>query len=183
MAERLSIKAYARHRKALGLPGGSPAAVRKARERGQIEVAADGTIDPEAADRMWPADPARLPQEDGEPHGGTGEDGDPEDVPGSRGGTSLADARRRKELALAERREIEVQQLRGELVSRRAVASAWFEIQRITRDRVLLTPDRLAEVLAAESDPDVVRVKLETELRSALEVAAFDIERLAGQTS
>jgi hypothetical protein len=49
----LSLRAYAAHRKALGLSGGSDAAVRKARDAGRITVLNDGTIDPVAADAAW----------------------------------------------------------------------------------------------------------------------------------
>lgn len=49
----LSRRAYAKHRKALGLSGGSEAAVRKALEAGRISLLADGTIDPVQADREW----------------------------------------------------------------------------------------------------------------------------------
>ena len=58
----LSLRAYAAHRKALGLSGGSDAAVRKARDAGRITVLSDGTIDPIAADAAWggSSDAAKL---------------------------------------------------------------------------------------------------------------------------
>jgi hypothetical protein len=43
----LSIRAYARHR------GGSDIAVHKAIRAGRITPEADGTLDPEKADREW----------------------------------------------------------------------------------------------------------------------------------
>lgn len=46
-------RAYAEHRKALGLSGTSEAAVRKALLTGRITALPDGTIDPKAADRQW----------------------------------------------------------------------------------------------------------------------------------
>lgn len=49
----LSRRAYADHRKALGLSGTSEAAVRKALLAGRITALPDGTIDPAAADREW----------------------------------------------------------------------------------------------------------------------------------
>lgn len=49
----LSRRAYAEHRKALGLSGTSEAAVRKALAAGRISTLPDGTIDPKAADRDW----------------------------------------------------------------------------------------------------------------------------------
>ena len=49
----LSRRAYAEHRKGLGLSGTSEAAVRKALSAGRISTLPDGTIDPRAADRDW----------------------------------------------------------------------------------------------------------------------------------
>jgi hypothetical protein len=51
----LSPTAYARHRKALGLPGGTHVAVLKALRAGRIEAEPDGTIDPAKADAAWNA--------------------------------------------------------------------------------------------------------------------------------
>lgn len=55
--ERLGIRAYARHRKARGLPGASHTAVGKAIKDGRIAdaVSDDGLIDPDHADRLWAA--------------------------------------------------------------------------------------------------------------------------------
>lgn len=49
----LTRRAYARHRKGKGLPGGSLQAVQRALERGRIHLEADGGIDPIRADREW----------------------------------------------------------------------------------------------------------------------------------
>jgi hypothetical protein len=49
----LSPTAYARHRKARGLPGGTHVAVLKALRAGRIEQTPDGTIDPAQADAAW----------------------------------------------------------------------------------------------------------------------------------
>jgi hypothetical protein len=46
---------YARHRLALGLPGGTLAAVQKALKSGRIAPAQDGKIDSDAADASWAA--------------------------------------------------------------------------------------------------------------------------------
>ena len=55
----LSIRAYARHRRALGLPGGDESTVRRAVRDGRVPrelVTADGKIlDAEAADLAWAA--------------------------------------------------------------------------------------------------------------------------------
>jgi hypothetical protein len=49
----LSLRAYARSRKERGLTGGSLQAVQRAIETGRIVKAADGKIDPTAADSDW----------------------------------------------------------------------------------------------------------------------------------
>lgn len=49
----LSLRAYARHRADLGLPGSSLQAVQRARDKGRITLEPDGTIDPARADREW----------------------------------------------------------------------------------------------------------------------------------
>ena len=48
-----SLNAYARHRKSLGLIGGSLAAVQKARDTKRIVLRPDGQIDFETADSDW----------------------------------------------------------------------------------------------------------------------------------
>jgi hypothetical protein len=49
----LTLRAYGRHRRAEGLPGGSLQAVQKALKRGWIHALPSGRIDPVAADREW----------------------------------------------------------------------------------------------------------------------------------
>jgi len=51
----LSLRAYGRHRSALGLPGGTLAGVKKALQTGRISLAPGGGIDPAIADPMWAA--------------------------------------------------------------------------------------------------------------------------------
>ncbi|HEY8368684.1 MAG TPA: hypothetical protein VIM86_05140 [Thermodesulfobacteriota bacterium] len=121
---RLGIKAYARHRAALGLPGGTPAAVRKAIARGQIQAGPDGLIDVAAADAAWPGDRVAAASgrgisgvtRKGEPVPPSGRPTDPAGEPAGEEVISYAEARRRKEVALARRRELEVAQLEGELI-------------------------------------------------------------------
>lgn len=49
----LSYRAYGQHRKALGLKGTTPSAVKKAVDSGRIRLNAEGKIDPVDADAMW----------------------------------------------------------------------------------------------------------------------------------
>lgn len=48
-----SLNAYAKHRKAAGLSGGSLMAVQKARDTGRITVERDGRVDFEKSDAAW----------------------------------------------------------------------------------------------------------------------------------
>jgi hypothetical protein len=63
MHQFLSLRAYARSRRARGLPGGTLQAVRKALASGRITAVA-GKIDPAAADAAWlrntPPKPRRM---------------------------------------------------------------------------------------------------------------------------
>lgn len=145
-----SIKGYARER------GCSPAAVRKAMERLDIAKLEDGQVDAEELDALWPRD-----------EGGTA--GEPDD-------TSYAEARRRKELALAHLRELEFKQKAGELVNTRSVQDSWFAVLRLTRNRILNIPDRVADMLATETDAAVVHTTLMAELNQALSTLADEVE-------
>jgi hypothetical protein len=51
--QRMTQSEYARYRRRLGLPGGSPAAVSQAVLTGRITKEADGSIDPRRADKQW----------------------------------------------------------------------------------------------------------------------------------
>lgn len=99
--------------------------------------------------------------------------------------------RARNERLKAERLEIELQQLRGELVGVRESEELHFTSSRITRDRVLmvaprfagelqalvlaLVPEELRADLAKRLDLHAFERRLETELRAALEEAALAI--------
>ncbi|HEX6940903.1 MAG TPA: hypothetical protein VF158_15910 [Longimicrobiales bacterium] len=121
---RVGIKAYARHRQERGMPGATPAAVRKAIARGQIEQGEDGKIDVAAADAAWPGD--KVAAAAGRGISGAAAKGEPVPPSGGRSGAkgepsgdgliSYAEARRRKEVALARRRELEVLQMEGDLI-------------------------------------------------------------------
>ena len=66
----------------------------------------------------------------------------------------------------------------GALVKTDSVKVAWFNTLRVVRDRALNLPDRLAPLLATESDPKIVRDLLEEELRIILNDAADAIANL-----
>jgi hypothetical protein len=80
---------------------------------------------------------------------------------------SANEARRRKELALAEIREMERDQKRGTLLPAAEVRKVWAERLAALKDRVLMLPDRLAARLANRNEGDV-RVILRDELEECL---------------
>lgn len=83
-------------------------------------------------------------------------------------GESLDTARRRKEVAVANLKELQEQQVRGSLVPKDQ-AEDWL-VQIITEAKTVLLaiPRRLAVVLSGESDPRGVEDKLRAEIHAAL---------------
>jgi len=77
-----------------------------------------------------------------------------------------AEADRRKAVALAELRELELRQRRGELLEAAEVRRQWAAALAALKDRLLALPDRLGAVLAGRGE-----VEVRTMLRDALEEA------------
>jgi hypothetical protein len=82
------------------------------------------------------------------------------------GPQSLREARRRKQVALADLRELEVAKLRGQLVDADAVVREWTEGLRRIRSVVLAVPSRVRQLVPHLSAADVEL--LDRELRDAL---------------
>ena len=82
---------------------------------------------------------------------------------------TLAAAQLRKETALADLREMEVRRKRGELVEKVKVEAEAFRCGRTVRDALMGLPDRLAGVIASESDQKKVHAILTKEIRQCLE--------------
>lgn len=80
---------------------------------------------------------------------------------------SATEARRRKELALAEIREMERDQKRGSLLPAAEVRKVWAERLGALKDRVLMLPDRLSARLANRPETEV-RGVLRDELEECL---------------
>lgn len=86
--------------------------------------------------------------------------------------TSLHSARTRKELALAELREMEVRQKRGTLLDADAVAREWASVLRQVRAGMLAVPSRVRARLPHLTAHDAA--VLDEELRQALAALADD---------
>lgn len=84
------------------------------------------------------------------------------------GALDYAKARAVREQYLARLAKIEFEERSGKLISRDEVTVAAFNKFRTFRDGILNIPDRVAALLAAESDPHKVHEILTTEIRKAL---------------
>lgn len=142
----ISIRAYARHR------GVSDTAVHKAIRTGRITPEADGTIDPDRADRDWTRNSEP-------PKAGTGsrtvkvrvaEDPAPNLAAGlPAGGTTLVQARMVNEVVKAQTNKVRLARLKGELVDRHQAIAHVFKLARTERDAWLNWPARISAQMAA----------------------------------
>lgn len=177
-----TLRGYARHRKARGLPGGSLAAVQKALATGRIAVDDDGRIDVAAADEAWSANTDERYQPD-DPAACTPKT-PTEERTRARGGTALvtedgetftlASERALRERAERRLKELEFRKRSGDLVAVERVTALNFRVARQIRSRLEAIPDRLADSLAAESDPQAIDERLRGEIRRTLELLGAD---------
>ena len=100
---------------------------------------------------------------------------------GAQNVVSMAEAERRKNVALAEKREIEVALLKQELVDRRAAEHLAFSLAREHHDSWINWPARASAKIAAELGVEhrKVAATLEKHVRLELEQRAGDLERRA----
>lgn len=157
---------YARSRKERGLSGGTREAVRKAIDSGKISAfGPDKLVDRDLADKQWERNTrARVSS-----HSSTGSvpmdlldeagrvQADPSAPPGGAPpapDTGYSSARARREMADAEKAEIETAKLRGAMVMREDVDRAGYEIARELRDAMESSVNSLGAELAAISSAE-----------------------------
>jgi len=182
--EPMSLRAYARHR------GVSLRAVQKALKSGRISAREDGRLDADVADENWARNTAPRPQAPARPaskvaatmlatpmaaaerthhhsdtHPVVRQSSEP---PRLESGLEYSKARAVRESYLARLAKIDFEERTEKLVSRDEMQVAAFNRYRTFRDGMLNIPDRLAAVLAAETDPRQVHELLSTEIRKAL---------------
>jgi hypothetical protein len=87
---------------------------------------------------------------------------------------SLYKSRKLKESCLAQLRQLELRERKGELIQTSAVRAVWSEHHARVRDRALALPDRLAESLANQP-ASVVREKLVAEIEDLLRNCAENV--------
>ena len=140
----LSMRAYAKWR------GCDIAAVSRQVSSGRITLI-DGKIDPVTADREWAATtrervdfPRAKNQSENDDTAGAGDHGaGASRLPPPEADEDYGQARCRREIAEANKAEIELAQLQGLLINRAGVEMAMETAFRQIRDTILSTPDRL----------------------------------------
>lgn len=201
---RLSQRAYAAHRKELGLTGGTHQAVAKAIATGRLtarSVERRGKrflIDPELADVEWARsttaaqmrDPeviseARAAAVEREETGELDLFGEPtlraksaDPAEGQAGAqTTKADADRLLTTIRAQLLMLDLKERAGDLVRKDEVTNEVVSIFRRVRDELLQLPERVADIVAAESDPLAVRELISEEITATLSRLAHAVER------
>lgn len=174
----LTISQYARHR------GCSHEAVRKAIDCGRIPKQLDESgkrhqIDPDIADKCWEQNTNKAKQKGGDAvrkkyvkytvETDTTEDADEE--PESEESKALPrynESIKKKEYYKAEMAKMDFEEKQGTLVKADEVKRAAFDMARTLREQLYNIPDRLAQTLAVESDPDRVHAEIIRELDQIL---------------
>lgn len=90
--------------------------------------------------------------------------------PGTQGDLSYNVQAAREKLASAQLRELELAEKAGRLVPASQVEALVFDQARLAREALMSIPDRVATILAAESDAAVVHAKLSAECRKVCEM-------------
>ena len=93
-------------------------------------------------------------------------------------GASFAQARTVEMVFRAKLRKLEFEVRQGKVIEAEVVRKSMADAGRALRDGILGLPDRLATVLAAESDPKKIHVTLKTELSRELEALANAIDAI-----
>jgi hypothetical protein len=151
----LSQRAYARQR------GVSVSTVQKAIDTGRISTLPTGQIDSDLADEEWARNTqTHAPAVDR--RGQADEDGE------VFGASQYTKARAVREHYQARLAKIEYEERVARLVSKDEVQVAAFNTHRVIRDAMLNIPDRVAAMLAAETDEAKCHEMLSTEIRKAL---------------
>jgi hypothetical protein len=197
----LSIRAYAQHRAALGLPGASHTAVRKAIQAGRVTPEADGSIDPARADTQWAGqtDPAKqrgqashqaaaetakataaapgvkaVPQAAIDAVQDTLTEAGEAPDPAAGGQVTFMRARLATEILKGQLQKERLKRERGEVVDRSRATAMVFDLARRERDAWIGWPSRVSANMAAELgvDPHQLEQVLDRFLRDHLALMA-----------
>lgn len=164
MPKRKLIREYARHRADRGLPGGTHQAVREAIQAGRISVDGNGAIvDFERADAEW----AASTRDEHVPHSVRPPDGEYQSETAPATLESRADALRRRAIAEAELKELELARMKGRFCLATAVERGVETVFIQCRTRLLAIPSRARQTLPHLTLKDLGT--LEDLIREALE--------------
>jgi hypothetical protein len=97
---------------------------------------------------------------------------------GGQSGASFAQARTVEMVFRAKLRKLEYEVRQGKVIEAEVIRKSMTDAGRTLRDGLLGLPDRLATVLAAESDAKKIHVTLKTELSRELEALADAIDAI-----
>jgi hypothetical protein len=138
----------------------------------------NGKVDVQAADTVLddkPVDDVDVPPAAPPPAALSTRGEKPVTEPLGQAGASFGQARTIEMVFRAKLRRLEFETKQARLIEAEAVRKTVAEAVRTIRDGILGLPDRLATVLAAESDPKKVHVTLKPELSRELEGLAHAI--------
>ena len=93
---------------------------------------------------------------------------------------TLSEGKLREQAVKNEEREFKLAKLKGEYVARTKVDKYLFESGRQIRDALLGIPDRLAGIMAAETDQHKCHVQMTQEIRRALESLSTELVKWHG---
>jgi len=168
----LSIRAYADHRKAQGLPGGSKWSVTKAIRDGRITRNQHGKINPDAADRQWETntDPAQVRDHKAMSNNAKQRlRSQGQSVPSRPGIPSYQESRAIREAYRARLTKLEYEEQAGKLLRADEVEEVWIRFTLHCRARLLAMPHALSLQVAAESDVFKVQELMRGAVYEALE--------------
>lgn len=179
----LTYEKYAQHRKALGLSGTTAQAVEKAIRSGRI-TPLPGGIDAAVADIQWEANTRKRADLHANAPSNQRQAEPVSDSP-STGGDGIArwdESKAREQAAKAERAEIELAQLKGELVNRAGVERAAFAFGRILQKTLIdVFPSKISMEAVALADPwqfeCFLRDKLRAELAAVSSLPSDEVEK------
>jgi phage terminase Nu1 subunit (DNA packaging protein) len=103
--------------------------------------------------------------------------------PGTQGDLSYNVQAAREKLASAQLRELELAEKAGRLVPASQVEALVFDQARLAREALMSIPDRVATILAAETDAAVVHAKLSAECRKVCEMLSTQPDASPDATS
>tara|TARA_Y100000310_G_scaffold243676_1_gene248277 strand:- start:43760 stop:44338 length:579 start_codon:yes stop_codon:yes gene_type:complete len=155
---------YARHR------GVTPAAVNDAIKQGKIteaifKVKGRDRVAAEIADQLW----LKRTSVNNKNSATLFANVDPAQAENKKTSSTYTKSRAAKEAFAAKMAQLKYEKEAGKLVNAMSVKKAANSIGRVTRDRLMSIPERLAPMLSAEEDIDEIREILIRELHDALE--------------